>query len=95
MRLTQSKAAFLKNAIREHLVDASIYLFGSRVHDDQRGGDIDILVIGKRKLTNQEKRNVVIAFHKKFGEQKIDIVSYPKTDDANFKHIALADSIEL
>ena len=95
MRLSRPKAAFLKQSIRQYIEDASIYLFGSRAHDDQRGGDIDILVIGNRELSINEKRNITIAFHKKFGEQKIDLVSYARTDEAVFKHIALEDSIEL
>lgn len=95
MRLSQSKVAFLKQAIRHHLSDASIYLFGSRAYDDQRGGDIDILVIGQRELSRREKRDILIGFYKKFGEQKIDLLSYSRKDDANFKHIALADGIKL
>ncbi len=95
MRLSRSKAAFLKQSIRQYIEGASIYLFGSRAHDDQRGGDIDILVIGERQLNDHEKRDVIIAFHKKYGEQNIDLVSYSRTDDANFKHIALEDGIEL
>ncbi len=95
MRLSQSKAAFLKRAIKRHLDNVSVYLFGSRARDGKRGGDIDILVIGDRQLKDHEKRDVLIAFHKKFGEQKIDLLSYSRTEDANFKHIALEDSIEL
>jgi len=95
LRLSQSKAAFIKRAIKRHLGNASIYLFGSRAHDDQRGGDIDILIIGERQLNDHEKRDVIISFYKKFGEQKIDLVSYSETDEANLKHIALENGIEL
>ena len=42
---------------------------------------VDILIIGDRKLTGQEKRDIKIAFYKQFGEQKIDLVSYTKADD--------------
>ena len=58
-------------------------------------GDIDILIVGDRELTGQEKRNIKIAFYKQFGEQKIDLVSYMKTDDSNFKKIALMEGIKL
>ena len=95
MRLSRPKAEYLKKAITQYLSDASVYLFGSRANDDQRGGDIDILIIGDRKLTGQEKRNIKIAFYKQFGEQKIDLVSYTNTDDANFKKIALMEGIKL
>lgn len=95
MRLPKPKADFLKKAITRYLPYATVYLFGSRTKDDQRGGDIDILIIGDRKLTGQEKRNIKISFYKQFGEQKIDLVSYTNTDDANFKKIALMESIKL
>lgn len=95
MRLSQPKALFLKETITSYLPDASVYLFGSRVYDDQKGGDIDILVIGERVLTGQEKRDIKIAFYKKFGEQRIDLVGYSKTDDTNFKKIALMEGIPL
>jgi len=95
LRLSQPKTDFLKKAITQYLPDASVYLFGSRTNDDQRGGDIDILIVGNRKLTDQEKRNIKIAFYKQFSEQKIDLVSYTNTDDANFKKIALMEGIKL
>jgi predicted nucleotidyltransferase len=95
LRLSESKAAFLKQTIRQHLPDASVYLFGSRAHDDQKGGDIDILVIGDRELSGQEKRDILISFYKEFGEQKIDLVSYSRADDDKFKRIALQDGTEL
>ncbi len=95
MRLSKPKATFLKQSIKQYLPDASVYLFGSRAKDDQRGGDIDILIIGDMALTGQEKRDIKIAFYKQFGEQKIDLVSYTKTDDANFKRIALMEGIKL
>ena len=95
MRLSKSKADFLKQTIKLYLPSAAVYLFGSRTKDDQRGGDIDILIIGNRKLTGQEKRSIKISFYKQFGEQKIDLVSYTNTDDANFKKIALMEGIKL
>ena len=95
MRLSKSKADFLKQTITQYLPSAAVYLFGSRTKDDQRGGDIDILIVGNRKLSGQEKRDIKITFYKQFGEQKIDLVSYTNTDDANFKKIALMESIKL
>ena len=50
-----------------------LYLFGSRVDDNKRGGDIDLLVVSK-ELTRSDLRRVRVEFFKHFGEQKIDIV---------------------
>ncbi len=95
MRVKKEHVAFLKQAIKKYLPDAEVYLIGSRVDDKLKGGDIDILVTGEKALSGQEKRNVKIAFYKKFGEQKIDIVSFKRDDPANFKELALIESVKL
>ena len=93
MRLSDDKAHFIKNELKSLRSDAMVYLFGSRVDADKKGGDIDILVISNEKLSWQEIANVQIAFWKAFGEQKIDIVSYRPIDQAPFKSLALENAI--
>jgi len=85
----------LKEQIQQCLPSAKVYLFGSRVDDKKRGGDIDILIVGERKLSLKEKRGIKISFQKEFGEQKIDIVSFEKDDPAPFKQIAESEGILL
>ena len=92
MRVKNEKLQFLKRSIEEYLPDAAIYLIGSRVNDSLKGGDIDILVIGKKELTGQEKRNIRLAFYKEQGEQKVDIISLTNNDSSTFKELALLDS---
>jgi predicted nucleotidyltransferase len=62
MRVKNETIQFLKKSIRKYVPDAAIYLIGSRANDNLKGGDIDILVIGKKELTGQEKRNTKLAF---------------------------------
>ena len=95
MRIKKIQTKFLKQSIQEYLPDSSIYLIGSRVDDSLKGGDIDVLVIAGRQLTNQEKRNVKIAFYKEFGEQKIDLISFKRDDESSFKDYVLLDSVQL
>ena len=95
MRIKKDHVSFLKQSIKNYLPEADVYLIGSRADDRRRGGDIDILVIGENQLTGQEKRNIKIAFYKKFGEQKIDIVSLRRDEPSSFKELALIDSVEL
>ena len=73
MRLDGEQVDVLKNRLKSLSTSAKLYLFGSRVDDDARGGDIDLLIISD-KLTKKELRLLRIDFFKYFGEQKLDIV---------------------
>jgi uncharacterized protein len=95
MRVKTEKLQFLKRSIKRYLPDAAIYLIGSRANDNLKGGDIDILVIGKKELTGQEKRNIKLAFYKGLGEQKLDIISLTNNDSSTFKKLALIDSVRI
>ncbi|MCL5030765.1 MAG: nucleotidyltransferase domain-containing protein [Bacteroidetes bacterium] len=52
---------------------ADIYLFGSRVDDDKKGGDIDLLVFSN-KLTFNENLKIKIELKKILGDQRIDLI---------------------
>ena len=57
--------------------DTHIWLFGSRVDDEAKGGDID-LYIEPQTQNNSDLITAKLQFlrdlHKKIGEQKIDVV---------------------
>lgn len=80
MRLSPEQIKVLKDKAKTLSSDAEIYLFGSRVDDAQKGGDIDLLVVST-DMTQKDLRHLRIEFFKHFGEQKIDIV----LDDGQFK----------
>lgn len=73
MRLSKEEIGTLKAALKELDKDAALYLFGSRVSDKSRGGDIDLLVVSK-KLGKRDARYLRQRFFDKFGEQKVDIL---------------------
>ncbi len=55
--------------------DAQVYLFGSRVDDSRKGGDIDIYIeTGIEENIIEKKIKLLGMLHKELGEQKIDIV---------------------
>ncbi len=82
MRLTPEEITVLKTTLATLAPEAKLYLFGSRVDDQKRGGDIDLLVVSDR-LTQRDLRPLRIAFCQRFGEQKIDIL----LDDGQFRPI--------
>ena len=73
MRLKKEEVMLLKETLKNLSNNAKIYLFGSRVDDSKRGGDIDLLIISK-DFTKKHLRKLRIEFFKNFGEQKLDIV---------------------
>lgn len=47
MRLSNTEVNTIKTAVFELDLHAHIFLFGSRVDDSKRGGDIDLLIESK------------------------------------------------
>ncbi len=80
MRLKKDEIKVLKNSLKSISKDAKLYLFGSRVDNQKKGGDIDLLIISK-DVTKKDLRKIRLDFYKYFGEQKIDIV----LDDGSLK----------
>jgi predicted nucleotidyltransferase len=73
MRLSEEQIMVLKTKLKTFSSDAKIYLFGSRVDDTKKGGDIDLLILSN-KLKKKDLRSIRVEFFKYFGEQKLDIV---------------------
>ena len=73
MRLSLEEVSTLKSALYDIDPKASLYLFGSRVDDDAKGGDIDLLVISLI-LAKKDLATIRWAFFDKFGEQKMDLL---------------------
>lgn len=95
MRISEEMREFFKKSTQSILPDSKVYLFGSRTDDNKKGGDIDILVIGNRKLNFSEKTKIKYGFYKKFGEQKVDLLSYSSNSDDTFLSLIKDDAIEL
>lgn len=87
MRLYQDQIKVLKDKLKDISLSAQLYLFGSRVDDTKKGGDIDLLVVSK-EVTKKDLRYLRIEFFKHFGEQKLDIIiDDGKFEDPFVKHI--------
>jgi len=76
MRLSQDTLKIINILAHKHFGDdCEVYIFGSRVDDAKRGGDIDIY-IETSLIENifDAKLEFLTALHKAIGEQKIDLV---------------------
>jgi uncharacterized protein len=77
MRLSQFEIEAITTLVQKHFgEDAQVFLFGSRVDDNKRGGDIDLFVKNsdKSRLTLEAKINFLVDLKRIIGDQKIDLV---------------------
>ena len=78
MRLTEREKRIIKQLVKEVLGNqAQVWLFGSRVDDTKRGGDIDLFI--EVELKNpldriQKKSNLWAKLQQQLGAQRIDII---------------------
>ena len=61
MRLSEKQIKVLKDKLNSISSSAKLYLFGSRVDDTKKGGDIDLLVVSK-EVTKKDLRLLRIDF---------------------------------
>ena len=75
MRLNDLEQNSIKKAFKDVFKNGEIYLFGSRVDDNKRGGDIDLYIIPQIKENLREKKSLFLSkLYEYIGEQKIDII---------------------
>lgn len=95
MRVSSEQIDFLKREISAFVPDAVVYLFGSRVDDRKKGGDVDIMILSNKKISWKEKAKIKWQYFERFGEQKLDIVSSTFNERNPFKELVLRQGIRL
>lgn len=99
MRLTLEQRRIIRKRIQIALgADARGYLFGSRVRDDARGGDIDLYIEVDEHLDNRAATASRLAaeLQQALGDQRIDVLiadsettRQPIHDNARVSGVAL------
>jgi len=78
MRLTQKEQQAIKEIFLDIFAGGDICLFGSRVDDAKRGGDIDLYIMPQERLPIStlldKKIDFLVKLKEKIGDQKIDIL---------------------
>lgn len=76
MRLSDHIRREIKLAAQRYFKDAPVYLFGSRLDDARRGGDIDLYIETAMPDSEvaQAKIKMTAQLYRRIGERKIDIV---------------------
>jgi len=81
MRLTASEITAIREEIGRLDPEAEVYLYGSRVDDRARGGDVDLLVISET-LGFREVLRLRTRILERIGWQQLDLV-VRRHDQAN------------
>lgn len=74
MRLKPNEINILKSSIHNYIKDAKIILFGSRVYDYKKGGDIDILVETNHQITLEEQIKILTDIQLNGIYRKVDLL---------------------
>lgn len=93
MRLSVKEKTAIIHAVKDFDPQARIYLFGSRVDDTEKGGDIDVLIFSN-KLSFEDKLNIKARLFEMIDEQKIDLLIAKDCNDP-FVQMAFEKSLEL
>jgi predicted nucleotidyltransferase len=99
MRLTPQTREIIRTTTQEVFgADARVRLFGSRIDDSLRGGDIDLLVELPCRLEDTQKRSLILAarLQMRLGDQPIDIlVIDPDTVVQPIHRVAVATGVPI
>ena len=76
MRLQQHEIDSIISIANTIFGDGSkVILFGSRVHDELTGGDIDLFIQPAQKDASIKKKiDFLVSLKEKIGDQKIDVI---------------------
>ena len=95
MRLNPEIAIYLKQLIQAEIPGSTVFLFGSRVDDNSRGGDIDLMILTDEPADKRIFRKIRLNFIKKFGWQKIDLVNFTYSNDSSFRKLINQQCVQL
>lgn len=100
MRITiKEKDSISANAKQIFGFETKVVLFGSRVNDTSRGGDIDLLIIPPVYSARSEFFNKKIQFIVKvlndIGDQKLDVIIKYPDDTRGIIQTALKEGVQL
>lgn len=99
MRLTPEQIQTIgQAAVASFGDDAKVWLFGSRVDDSKRGGDIDLLVSPPALAAEQpfaRKIKMLGLLERRLGERKIDLVIESPDDARPIVAVARATGVQI
>lgn len=95
VRIPQTTRQSIKSLVSKRVPNSECYLFGSRTLDDAKGGDIDLLLLTPEQISLRQILTLRREILNQIGEQKIDIVNFPKTSNHPFLKVAMDGAIPI
>ena len=97
MRLTRQQAEAIRQAAHQAFgVGTDVWLFGSRVDDSKRGGDIDLLLRPQQPdQAMTRKLKLLRLLEQQLGERKIDILIETPDDPRPIVRVAHETGVRL
>ena len=77
LRLTKKEIEAIIDTTREYDQEADIFLYGSRIDSEAKGGDIDLFIVSEL-ISFKEKLAILARIKQLIGEQKIDLTILKK-----------------
>lgn len=99
MRLTPETCQIIKDIVLDVFgPNATVRVFGSRINDEARGGDIDLLVESNEPVKDRLRKALAVTarLQLRLGDQRIDvIVADPQTKPQSVHEVARRTGVPL
>jgi uncharacterized protein len=95
MRLTEFEQKSIRETLRQFLPNVKVYLYGFRVDDAKRGGDIDLMIVDTEPILRKTIGEIRWRLWEIIGEQKIDIIAEQDNNLSTFARMISFDAVEI
>jgi predicted nucleotidyltransferase len=95
MRLADKEIGSIRAAVSAIDPDGTIYLFGSRVDDDRRGGDIDLFVESSFRIDLMQRLLLEYRIASACDTQVDLLIKSPDDEDTPIYRIARKNGVKL
>ena len=89
MRVSKRVIRIIENNIKKSFGDVDVYLFGSRVDDSKRGGDIDLAIDNNlsREKFRKKRATFLANLIKVDFDYSVDVVNFNTKDELLYNEI--------
>lgn len=96
MRLSKNQVKIITQILKKIAGESTqAYLYGSRINDQAKGGDIDLFIKVKEKISRIEQARIKMELEQALGLPVDIIVQDEDSQCTPFQEIAYANSIKL